>query len=255
MNRIESVFKGKEGTVFIGYLMAGHPSLGKLPCLVKAMMEGGADIVEIGIPYSDPLADGPVIQEAGQIALRGGATVDRILEAIPVIRQESDIPLILMVYFSTIFRYGSDDFIKKCKDAGVDGLIVPDMPLEERDEILPLFGDDIAFIPLVAPTSKERIVKIIKGGSGFVYCVSTLGVTGETGRFHPDLLAYLNNVRQLSTLPIAVGFGISKRDDVVGLAPYVDGVIVGSALVKTIQESNGEPEALRNKVMELTGKS
>lgn len=255
MNRIESVFRKKNGTVFVGYLMAGHPSLEKTPSLVKAMAEGGADIVEIGIPYSDPLADGPVIQEAGQIALKGGATVDRILEIIPAIRHETSIPLILMVYFSTIYRFGSRDFIDKCRKAGIDGLIVPDMPLEERDEILPLLGDDIAFIPLVAPTSKERISKIIRGAGGFVYCVSTLGVTGENGHFHPDLLAYLKDVRELSPLPIAVGFGISKREDITGLAPYTDGVIVGSALVKCIQESGGEPEALKDKVMKLTGRN
>jgi tryptophan synthase alpha chain len=253
MSRIESVFKAKNGTVFIGYLMAGHPKLEKLPELVRAMEDGGADMVEIGFPYSDPLADGPVIQEAGQIALREGATVDGIFDIIPEIRKISGIPLILMVYFSNIFRYGPQRFADRCGKAGIDGIIVPDMPLEERDEFLPLLPHGIAFIPLVAPTSGERISEIVKGAGGFIYCVSTLGVTGENGRFHPGLPDYLNNVRRLSPLPIAVGFGISRREEVTGLAPYTDGVIVGSALVKTIQESGGDPAALRSKVAELTG--
>ena len=254
MNKIEAVFKGKTKPVFIGYLMAGHPTLEQTPLLVKAMEEGGADIVEIGIPYSDPLADGPIIQAAGQKALLGGATVDRIFDRMPAVKEVSDIPLIFMVYFSTIYQYGIKRFINRCIVAGIDGLIIPDMPLEERDEILPLLGSDLAFIPLVAPTSKERITGIILGASGFVYCVSSLGVTGENGHFHPDLLEYLRDVRQLSELPIAVGFGISKREDIINLAPYTDGVIVGTALVKAISESDGNPDVLRKKVSELTDK-
>lgn len=252
MNRIESVFKAKNGTVFIGYLMAGHPKLKKLPELVKALEDGGADMVEIGVPYSDPLADGPVIQEAGQIALKEGTTIDGIFDSIQEVRKKSGIPLILMVYFCNIYRYGPQRFADRCVQAGIDGIIVPDMPLEERDELLPLLPAGFAFIPLVAPTSRERIPDIIKGAGGFIYCVSTLGVTGENGRFHPELLDYLGNVRRLSPLPIAVGFGISSREDVTGLAPHADGVIVGSALVNTIQESGGDPAVLRNKVAEMT---
>lgn len=253
MNRIEAVFNKKDKPVFISYLTAGHPTLEKTPALVKAMEEGGAEIVEIGIPYSDPLADGPVIQSAAQKALAAGATVDKIFAMIPNIRKETQIPLILMVYFSTIYRYDIGKFIKNSVDAGIDGLIIPDMPLEEREEILSLMDQEkLAFIPLVAPTTKDRLSKVIAGGSGFVYCVSTLGVTGEKGNFYADLSNYLKSVREQASLPIAVGFGISDRKDIESLAPLADGVIVGSALVRLIDETDGNEVALRQKVAELT---
>ncbi len=257
MNRIDAVFKDrmKKGKmVFIGYLTAGYPAPGKTPSLIKAAEEGGADIIEIGIPYSDPLADGPIIQSASQKALLNGVNVESIFESVVKIRGQTNIPLLFMAYFSTIFKYGIERFISRCAVTGIDGIIVPDMPLEERDEILGyLKGSDLCFIPLVAPTSDERIADILKDTGGFVYCVSTLGVTGMNGNFHRDITQYLDRVKELSDIPVCVGFGISKREDVEKLRQHVDGVIVGSALLKTIHETNGNEKALTMKVRELAG--
>lgn len=257
MNRISKKFKllqEQSKTAFIGYITAGDPNLDKTEQLVYAMEAGGADIVEIGIPFSDPLADGPVIQDAAIRALSGDINVSKIMDCVENIRKKSEVPLLYLVYINTILVYGKERFIKRCMEVGIDGLIIPDLPLEERDEILEaLEGTNISLIPLVAPTSKDRMESIIKGCSGFVYCVSNLGVTGQKSSFHKDILTYLEDVKKYSHLPIAVGFGISSREDIESFKNYVDGVIVGSAIVKVVEQTNGDTEAVEKFISNMIG--
>ena len=255
MNRIEAKFaelKAQGKTAFIGYLTAGDPSIEKTVELALAIEQAGADIIEIGIPYSDPLADGPVIQQAGLRAFKGGVTVDKVFCAAERLRKEIAIPLLFLVYFNTIYNIGCGEFSKRCKKAGIDGLIVPDLPLEERDE-LKVYTDeqDICLIPLVAPTSKDRVAQIAKGSKGFVYCVSTMGVTGMRSEFRKDISDYLNDVKSQTDLPVAVGFGISSKDSARFFSQYADGVIVGSAIVDKIDESKGDPDEIKRYVESL----
>ncbi len=256
MNRITEKFnelKSKNKTAFIGYVTAGDPSIQKTAEIVLALEKGGADIIEIGIPYSDPLADGPVIQNAGLRSFAGGFKVAQIFECAEQIRTASDVPLIVMVYYNTIYNIGNWKFAEKCKIAGIDGIIVPDLPLEERDE-LKVFTDemDICLIPLVAPTSLDRIEDIAKDTTGFLYCVSTMGVTGMRDSYKNDVVSYLQSVKAKSTLPIAVGFGVSSREKVDYFSKYADGVIVGSAIVNKMHETNADAKSMEEFIKELT---
>ncbi len=258
MNRITAKFeelKAQSKTAFIGYLTAGDPSIDKTPELVAAIERGGADIIEIGIPYSDPLADGPVIQQAGLRAFAGSVTVAKVFDAAKKVRESSEVPLLFLVYYNTIFSMGCDKFVTRCKEVGIDGLIVPDLPMEERDELKVLTdAKDICLIPLVAPTSKDRVRDIAQGSSGFVYCVSAMGVTGMRSEFRNDITDYLEDVKSQTDLPIAVGFGIGSREAVKHFSQYADGVIVGSAIVNAIDESAGDAEKVEKFVRELSGK-
>lgn len=254
MSRIGKKFETLAGkTAFIGYITAGDPSIEKTKDLVLAMEKGGCDIVELGIPYSDPVSDGPVIQAAAQRALDNGATVDKIFDVVKDIRKESQIPLVFLVYYNTIYATGIEKFVNKCLEVGVDGLIIPDLPLEEREEILPHLTKDIDLIPLVAPNSGDRVEKILENGGGFVYCISSFGVTGTREEFDSSIETYLKEVKKVSTLPLAIGFGISTRKDVEIFEKLANGVIVGSALVKVVAESDGNSDALYEKVKELIG--
>jgi tryptophan synthase alpha chain len=257
MNRIDQKFEELKATnkkAFIGFVTAGDPTLDKTEGLVYALEEGGCDIVELGIPYSDPLADGPVIQAAGTRALSNpDVSVSAIMNVVKDIRKNTQIPLAFLVYINTIIVYGKERFIKTCAEIGVDGLIIPDLPLEERDELFELINQtDIALIPLVAPTSKDRIKKVVEGCSGFVYCVSSLGVTGRSSDFYEGINDYLEDVKSKTDIPTAVGFGISSTQDVDRLAPYVDALIVGSAIVKKVEEGKGDPRIVKEFVKELT---
>lgn len=256
MSRIGKKFEELAGkTAFIGYITAGDPSLDKTKDLVLALEKGGSDIIELGIPYSDPVADGPVIQLAAQRALDNGTTVEKIFEVVKDIRKVSQVPLVFLVYYNTIYANGRESFINRCIETGVDGLIIPDLPLEERDEILPFMkGKNIDLIPLVAPNSGDRVTKILENGGGFVYCISSFGVTGTRTDFDSSIGAYLNEVKKVSELPIAIGFGISTRSDVENFEKLANGVIVGSAFVKIVHETNGDAKALEDKVRELKGK-
>ena len=256
MSRIEKKFQELKGkSAFIGYITAGDPTIKKTKELVIAMEKGGCDIVELGIPYSDPVADGPVIQAAAQRALDNGTTVDKIFEEVEKIRKDSQIPLVFLVYYNTIYSRGVENFVKECSKNGVDGLIIPDLPVEEREEILPYIKKyNVDLIPLVAPNSEERIPKIIENGGGFVYCISSFGVTGTREEFDSSIGNYLEKVRKSSHLPLAVGFGISTREDVETFEKLADGVIVGSALVKVVEKTNGDSVELEKKVKELCGK-
>lgn len=256
MNRIDVKFaelKAQGKTAFIGYLTAGDPSIEKTVELAYAIEQGGADIIEIGIPYSDPLADGPVIQQAGLRAFKSGITVDKVFDAVKVLRKKTDIPLLFLVYYNTIFNIGAKEFSQRCKQVGIDGLIVPDLPFEERDE-LKIYTDkeDICLIPLVAPTSKDRVSEIANGSGGFVYCVSAMGVTGMRSEFRKDIIDYLKDVKSQTDLPIAVGFGISSKDSAQFFSQYADGVIVGSAIVNKINESKGDPDEVKKYVESLS---
>ena len=256
MNRIEAKFKKLKAqgrTAFIGYLTAGDPSVEKTVELVLAIERGGADIIEIGIPYSDPLADGPVIQQAGLRAFEGGITVDKVFGAAGKIRAQTEIPLLFLVYYNTIYNIGCERFAKRCKKAGIDGLIVPDLPLEERDELkIHTDKEDICLIPLVAPTSRDRVARIAEGSKGFVYCVSTMGVTGMRSEFRKDVIDYLNDVKSQTALPIAVGFGISSEESAEFFSQHADGIIVGSAIVNEINEGGADPEILKGYIKKLS---
>ena len=253
MSRIGKKFEKLGGKIaFIGYITAGDPSIEITKDLVLAMEKGGCDIVELGVPYSDPVADGPVIQAAAQRALDNGVTVEKIFEVVEDIRKESQIPLVFLVYYNTIYANGLEKFVNKCAETGVDGLIIPDLPLEEREEILPFMKvKEIDLIPLVAPNSGNRVEKIIENGGGFVYCISSFGVTGTREEFDSSIGNYLEKVRKNSHLPLAVGFGISTREDVETFEKLADGVIVGSALVKVVEKTNGDSGELEKKVKEL----
>lgn len=256
MNRIEKRFnelKEKGEKALITYITAGDPSIEKTEELIYAKEKGGASIIEIGIPFSDPLADGPVIQEAAQRALKNGINVKKIFKCIEKARETTEIPMVFLVYYNTILAYGISNFVKKCDEVGVDGLIIPDLPLEEEEEIMPYIREsNVVLIPLVAPTSKERIKEIVKDKKGFVYCVSSLGVTGMKNNFYKESDEFLNSVRTYTSLPIAVGFGISDSEDIKRFKPYVDGVIVGSAIVKKVHESKGNTKMVKDFVKTLS---
>ncbi len=244
MNRISqkmNAIKAANETALITYITAGDPSIEMTEELVYAMERGGADVIELGMPHSDPVADGPVIQDAVQRSLGNGTKIKDVFECVRRIRLNSQVPLGFLVYYNMIHAYGVEAFVQECIRVGVDGLIIPDLPLEERDEITPYLKDGkVALIPLVAPTSKSRIKEVCSGGSGFVYCVSTMGVTGQESSFHKDVNKFLETVRQSTDLPIAVGFGITSKADVDRFKGLVDGVIIGSAIIKDIHKCKGD---------------
>lgn len=245
-NRIDKKFnelKKKRRKALITFVTAGDPDIDVTINLVYKMVEGGADIIEIGIPYSDPLADGPIIQASSARALKKGTKIDDIMNAVKIIRQNTDVPFIYLVYYNSIYKYGMEKFLKNAKDSGVDGLIIPDLPLEERNDIKELSEkNDIYLIPLVAPTSNDRIKKICENGKGFVYCVSTKGVTGVRNTIETDIEKYMDLVSKYTDLPKAIGFGISGPDMAKKFAPYCDGIIIGSAIVKMINDSRNNDE-------------
>lgn len=255
MNRITRKFeelKTINRKAFIGYLTAGDPNIEKTEELVYALEAGGSDIIEIGIPYSDPLADGPVIQEAALRAFNNNITLNKIFNCVKNIRINTEVPLLFLVYFNTVFSYGLEKFIEKCSKIGIDGLIIPDLPLEERDEIKPYISkSNILLIPMVTLTSNNRIKNIVSDSSGFVYCVSSYGVTGARQNFDESIENFIEDIRKETDLPIAVGFGISNNESVKYFNRFADGVIVGSAIVKVIGDTNGDCSKVRQFVKEL----
>lgn len=233
MTRIERAFSNKKA--FIGFVTAGDPTLEMTKKLVIAMEEKGADLIELGIPFSDPIAEGPVIQEANQRALANGTTTDKIFEMVKELRKTVKVPLVFLTYLNPVFTYGVERFMRNCKECGVDGLIVPDMPFEEREELKDVseqYGVDV--ISLITPTSKNRIAMIAKEAKGFIYCVSSLGVTGVRKELRMDLADMIDVVREYSNLPCAIGFGISTPEQAKAMASISDGAIVGSAIVRLV---------------------
>ncbi len=243
-NRIDNAFvklRADGKRAFIPYIAGGDPSLDITEELVLAFDEAGCDVVELGIPFSDPIADGPSVQRATERALTGGATVEGILRAVERIRRSSDIPIAFMPYYNLIYHYGVDEFCVAAKQAGADGFIVPDLAVEEADELLPSAREqDIATIFLVAPTStEERMDRIADLSRGFIYAVSLLGVTGARNTVSADLPTLMERVRARTDKPTCVGFGISNPEQARAVAGISDGVIVGSAIVDTIEAHVG----------------
>ena len=230
-NKITETFA--KGKAFIPFITCGDPSLEITEQLVYAMEEAGADLIELGIPFSDPTAEGPVIQEANVRALRGGVTTDKVFDMVVKIRRKTSIPMVFMTYANVVFSYGTERFIKKAEECGMDGLILPDVPFEEKEEfdtVCKEYGLDL--ISLIAPTSHERITQIAKEANGFVYCVSSLGVTGTRTKITTDIGAMVKLVKEAKDIPCAVGFGISTPEQAKKMAAQSDGAIVGSAIVK-----------------------
>ena len=222
-----------KGKAFIPFLTCGDPSLEVTEQLIYAMEEAGADLIELGIPFSDPTAEGPVIQAANVRALSGGVTTDKIFDMVKRLRQNTKIPMVFMTYANVVFSYGTERFIQKAASLGMDGLILPDVPFEEKEEfdsVCKKYGLDL--ISLIAPTSHERITQIAKEAEGFVYCVSSLGVTGMRSAITTDIGAMVQLVKAAKDIPCAVGFGISTPEQAAAMAAKSDGAIVGSAIVK-----------------------
>ena len=235
MSKIRDAFKN--GKAFIPFITCGDPDLETTAKIVRAMEQAGADLIELGIPFSDPTAEGPVIQGANIRALAGGVTTDKIFAFVRELRKDVKVPLVFMTYANVVFSYGTERFVKTCAEIGIDGLILPDVPFEEKDDFAPVCkANGIDFISLIAPTSENRIAMIAKEAEGFVYLVSSLGVTGMRSEIRTDLKEITAKIRENTDTPCAIGFGISKPDQAAALADCADGVIVGSAIVKLIAE-------------------
>ncbi len=235
MSKIRRAFSA--GKAFIPFITGGDPDIETTEKLLFALVEAGADIIEIGIPFSDPIAEGPIIEAADERALRAGCTVDKLFDLVSRVRGDIKVPLLFMTYYNPIFAYGVSRFIERCTRCGVDGLIVPDLPFEERDELLePCSSQGLELISLIAPTSEERITKIALNSEGFLYCVSSLGVTGERQELGSSAHRMIMQVRQITNIPCAVGFGISTPEQAREVARFADGVIVGSAIVRIAAE-------------------
>ncbi|MCH5211954.1 MAG: tryptophan synthase subunit alpha [Oscillospiraceae bacterium] len=235
MSKIKSAFEN--GKAFIPFITCGDPDLETTEKIVCAAAENGADLIELGIPFSDPTAEGPVIQGANIRALAGGVTTDKIFDMVKRLRKSVTIPMVFMTYANVVFSYGAEKFISICNEIGIDGLILPDLPFEEKEEFLPLCKKyDVDLISLVAPTSADRISMIAKEASGFIYIVSSLGVTGTRSEITTDLDSIIEVVRKNTDVPCAIGFGISTPEQAARMAAVSDGAIVGSAIIKIIEE-------------------
>ncbi|REK77242.1 tryptophan synthase subunit alpha [Paenibacillus paeoniae] len=242
MNLIDQSFARlkKEGrTALIPFLTVGDPDLPTTLAIIKQLEQSGADMIELGVPYSDPLADGPVIQRASERALRSHITLLDCIDLAAQAREEGvKIPLILFTYYNPVFQFGLEPFFELVKSKGISGLIIPDLPIEEDEEVRALSeAHHIHLIPLVAPTSNDRVARISRKARGFVYCVSSLGVTGVRSDFHTGIDEFLDTVRASTDLPIGIGFGISSREQVARFERQCDAVIVGSAIVRKIEEA------------------
>jgi len=235
MSNIKKAFEN--GKAFIAFITCGDPDLETTAAVVSAAVENGADLIELGIPFSDPTAEGPVIQGANFRALNGGVTTDKIFDFVRQLRRDVKVPMVFMTYTNVVFSYGAEKFISTCKDIGIDGLILPDLPFEEKEEFLPIcrkYGIDL--ISLIAPTSENRIAMIAKEAEGFLYIVSSLGVTGTRDEIKTDLASIVDIVRENTDLPCAIGFGISTPEQAKKMADISDGVIVGSAIIKLLEK-------------------
>lgn len=241
MSRIKKAFE--QSKAFIPFITCGDPDLETTGRLVRAAVKSGADLIELGIPFSDPTAEGPVIQGANIRALSGGITTDQIFHFVKELRTEIQIPLVFMTYANVVFSYGAEKFIGTCREIGIDGIILPDLPFEEKGEFQPLcrkYG--IALISLIAPTSRQRIAMIAKEAEGFLYIVSSLGVTGTRSEITTDLSSIIKVAREHTDIPCAIGFGISTPEQAEKMAGISDGVIVGSAIIKLIEKYGRESE-------------
>ena len=244
MSNIKKAFEN--GKAFIAFITCGDPDLETTAAAVRAAAVNGADLIELGIPFSDPVAEGSVIQAADLRALQGGVTTDKIIRMVEELRKEVDIPLVFMTYANVVFSYGVEKFITACENIGIDGLILPDVPFEEKEEFRDICKKhSIDFISFVAPTSEKRIAMIAKEAEGFLYIVSSLGVTGVRSEIKTNLVSIVEVVRQNTDVPCAIGFGISSPQQAISMAEISDGVIVGSAIVKLFEKyGKAAPEYL-----------
>lgn len=239
MNRIKKAFSN--GKAFISFITGGDPDLETTKELILAMEEAGADLIEIGIPFSDPIAEGAVIQEANERALSSGCTTDKLFDAIHEIKEKVSVPLVFLTYINPIYTYGKERFFKRCVECGIDGIIVPDLPFEEKEELSQGSSRyEVNLISLIAPTSNERIRMIASQAEGFIYCVSSLGVTGVRTDIQTDITSMISMVREVTGTPCAIGFGISTPDQAKKFAALSDGAIVGSAIVKLVAQYGKE---------------
>ncbi len=239
MSRIASAFMN--GKAFIPFITCGDPDTETTAAAVRAAAENGADLIELGIPFSDPTAEGPVIQGANLRALEGGITTARVFDLVRELRRDVTVPFVFMTYANVVFSYGAERFMSACRDAGVDGLILPDLPFEEKGEFLPVcrkYGIDL--ISLIAPTSADRVSMIASEAEGFIYVVSSLGVTGTRREITTDLGSIIGTVRRSTSVPCAVGFGISDPAQAKKMAALSDGAIVGSAIIKILEKYGRE---------------
>ena len=231
MSRIKNAFKNNKA--FIGFVTGGDPSIDKTKEFVLQMIKAGADLIEIGIPFSDPIAEGPVIQEANNRALSAGATVEKLFTLVSELRKETEIPFVFLTYLNPVFHYGYGAFFKRCADVGLDGIIIPDLPFEEQPPVREAASQHgIDLISLIAPTSEARIKEIAKAASGFIYLVSSMGVTGIRSEIKTDLASITSAIKSVKDIPVAIGFGIHTTEQASQMAKIADGVIVGSAIVK-----------------------
>lgn len=239
MNKITEAFSKQKA--FIPFITAGDPDLETTKKLLLAMQEAGASLIEIGIPFSDPVAEGPVIQEADERALMSGTTTDKIFDMVMEIREQLSVPIVFMTYINPIYVYGTEKFAKRMKDCGVDGVIVPDVPFEEKQEIADIFHKEgRILISMIAPTSSDRVKMIAREAEGFVYCVSSLGVTGVRSEIGTGISKLIEQVREVSDIPCAIGFGISTPEQAKAMSAISDGAIVGSAIVRIVAEHGRE---------------
>ncbi|MCK5581044.1 MAG: tryptophan synthase subunit alpha [Candidatus Omnitrophica bacterium] len=251
MNRIDQKFKElkeRKKKAFIAFLTAGDPNLKTTGEMVVSFEKAGVDIIELGVPFSDPLADGPTIQAASQRALQKGVTLEKILASVRKIRRKTNIPVALMTYYNPIFHYGEERFMSKARACGVDGLIVPDLPPEEASGFIKAArAQDISTVFFLAPTtSKNRVPKIVKASTGFIYYVSLTGVTGVRQSLPKDFVGDVKAVQNVTDKPVCVGFGVSNARQVKAVGKVADGVIVGSAIIKEIQKNAGKEDLVRN---------
>lgn len=253
-NRIDAKFeelKKSNRKAMISFVTSGYPDIKTTEDIVLKIASSGGDIIELGIPYSDPIADGAVIQAASSKALENGVKIEDIMKMVESIRKKTDIPLVYMTYFGNVYKYGVQKFINRCKEVGIDGIIIPDLPLEERGEIVGASSKQgVYIIPLVAPTSENRIKGIVKGAGGFIYCVSSNGVTGTRSKLSSNLEEYISLVSKYTEVPKCIGFGISNAEMAKEIKDYCDGVIIGSAIMKIIEEEK-DREKMLSKVGEF----
>lgn len=251
-NRIEEKLKqlqDKKEKAFITYMTAGLPDMEGTMEIIKAQEEAGTDIIELGIPFSDPIADGPVIQEASYESIQKGTNLKKVFAMVEELRKECQVPLVFMMYYNTVLYYGVKNFAEKCAECGVDGLIIPDLPFEEQGELKEALerteGAPI-LLQLVSPVSKERIPMLLKGARGFVYCVSSMGVTGQAADFHKNVKAYLQEVKNISEIPVMMGFGIRSAADVGNVKDCIDGAIVGSHFIKLMKDNDYDKNVIQD---------
>ena len=242
MSKIKEAFLNKKA--FIPFITVGDPDVETTAAAVRAMAANGADLIELGIPFSDPTAEGPVIQGANIRALAGGITTDKVFAFVEEIRKDVTIPMVFMTYANVVFSYGAEKFISTCQKIGIDGIILPDLPYEEKEEFIDVCHQyDVDLISLIAPTSANRIAMIAKEAEGFIYLVSSLGVTGTRSEITTDLASIVKVIRENTDVPCAIGFGISKPEQAAKMAAISDGAIVGSAIIKILEKYGKEAPA------------